>query len=82
MSKTLYILLQCELLKTLHWNLSKKHLFKLWGEEKKNIHRLHYQRYAIFVHHFVSSTHHFVNHQSSDPESTCLRHIQHLMGTG
>jgi len=35
MSKTLYILLQCELLKTLHWNLSKKHLFKLWGEEKK-----------------------------------------------
>lgn len=42
---SVYIVLQCELLKTLHWNLSKKHHFKLWGEETK-IHRLQYQRYA------------------------------------
>ena len=69
-----------------YWNTAlefeQKTPFQALGGGKKNIHRLHYQRYAIFVHHFVSSTHHSVNHQSSDPESTCLRHIQHLMGTG
>jgi hypothetical protein len=45
---------------------------KLAGYTTKDMH--------LFVHHFVSSTHHFVSHQSSDPESTCLRHIQHLIG--